>query len=251
MDALLVDAKKQIHAAQQRQKFYADQGRDEADFEIGRRVLLSTKNFRITNPGARKLFPKYVGPFTVLDRVGKVAYKLDLPADISRMHPVFHVSLLKLWSATGPYQPPPWKYMAPDMSYEVDKLLTHRERVPPNCRSAVRDYLVLWKSQDADCTSWEPESRLPDGVVSEYWRSRFPHASSPELEPPLTASLRRSRRLQGLDAEPSDSHHGPHRRAPDGDHSLEGGMIAVMGEQTDSDSVPVAFWLNIFSAAHM
>ena len=141
--------------------------------------------------------------------------------------------------------------MAPAISYEVNTLLTPRERVPPHCHPAVRDHLVLWKFQDAECTSWEPESRLPNGVVSEYWRSRFPHASSPELEPPLTASLRRSRRLQGLDAEPSDSHHGPHRRAPDGDHSLKGGMIAVMGEQTDSDPVPVALLLNICSATHM
>ena len=249
MTSLLAEAKSHIEAAQQRQKFYADQGRNEAEFEVGRRVLLSTKNFRITSPGARKLFPKYVGPFTVLDRVGPVAYKLDLPPEMARMHPVFHVSLLKMWSATGAYQPPPWKYMAPDMTYEVDTLLTHRERIPPHCRTAVRDYLVQWKSEDDACTSWEPESRLPQGVVSGYWRNRNPQASSPELEPPLPASLRRSRRLQGLDAESNDGLRPQQQLGLTGVLPPEGGTLAVVGEQLDGPStVPVALLTSLFAA---
>ena len=43
----------------------------------------------------RKLSPQYVGPFRILSHVGKVAYKLELPAYLSSVHPVFHVSLLK------------------------------------------------------------------------------------------------------------------------------------------------------------
>ncbi|WMV54976.1 hypothetical protein MTR67_048361 [Solanum verrucosum] len=41
------------------------------------------------------LSPKYIGPYRILKRIGKVAYELELPADLAAVHPVFHISLLK------------------------------------------------------------------------------------------------------------------------------------------------------------
>ena len=41
-----------------------------------------------------KLSPRYVGPYKILKRVGKVAYELEFPAELQGMHPVFHISLL-------------------------------------------------------------------------------------------------------------------------------------------------------------
>lgn len=43
----------------------------------------------------RKLSPRYIGPFEILDQVGAVAYRLDLPPDFVNIHPVFHVSMLR------------------------------------------------------------------------------------------------------------------------------------------------------------
>ena len=63
-------------------------------FAVGDKVLLSTHNLNLT--GLRKLKDKYVGPFVVEQRIGEVAYKLDLSsrAALRNVHPVFHVSLL-------------------------------------------------------------------------------------------------------------------------------------------------------------
>lgn len=72
-------AKAAAHAAQQRQKAYADQHRSELEFEVGQLVLLSTLNLSLRNDGCRKLLPRWVGPMKITKRIGKVAYRLDLP----------------------------------------------------------------------------------------------------------------------------------------------------------------------------
>jgi hypothetical protein len=64
------------------------------DFQPGDNVWLSTKNLHKRGERSRKLLPKYIGPFSIVARVGKVAYKLALPAAMGRLHPVFHVGLL-------------------------------------------------------------------------------------------------------------------------------------------------------------
>ncbi|KAG8651877.1 hypothetical protein MANES_06G033425v8 [Manihot esculenta] len=42
-----------------------------------------------------KLAPRYIGPFEILQKIGNVSYKLDLPPSMGRIHPVFHVSMLR------------------------------------------------------------------------------------------------------------------------------------------------------------
>ena len=43
----------------------------------------------------RKLSPRYIGPFEIVERVGPVAYRLDLPEKLSRVHNVFHISMIR------------------------------------------------------------------------------------------------------------------------------------------------------------
>ena len=64
------------------------QRRDVVPFMVGSQMLLSTKNVRLKNPGARKLLPKWIGPFKLIKQVGKVAYQLDLPSNL-KLHDVF------------------------------------------------------------------------------------------------------------------------------------------------------------------
>ncbi|KAD7116859.1 hypothetical protein E3N88_04127 [Mikania micrantha] len=53
-----------------------------------------------------KLAPRYVGPFKILERIGKVAYKLELPPELSNVHPTFHVSNLRKCLADQDLQVP-------------------------------------------------------------------------------------------------------------------------------------------------
>ncbi|GJR70868.1 hypothetical protein Tco_0016933 [Tanacetum coccineum] len=86
-----------MQAAQDRQKSYADRKRKLMEFEVGDRVMLKVSPWKgVVRFGKRgKLNPRYVGPFKVLAIVGKVAYKLELPQELSRVHHTFHVSNLK------------------------------------------------------------------------------------------------------------------------------------------------------------
>jgi len=100
------EAKKHLLAAQNRQKSYADTKRREISFDVGTQVLLNTSNIKLKMPGARKLLPRWIGPFKVVKKVGKVAYKLELPETL-KIHDVFHISLLKSYKTSGKVQPPP------------------------------------------------------------------------------------------------------------------------------------------------
>ncbi|GJY91681.1 hypothetical protein Tco_0507463 [Tanacetum coccineum] len=86
-----------MQAAQDRQKSYADRKRKLMEFEIRDIVMLKVSPWkRVIRFGKRgKLNPRYVRPFKVIAKVGKVSYRLELPQELSRVHHTFHVSNLK------------------------------------------------------------------------------------------------------------------------------------------------------------
>ncbi|GKD99978.1 hypothetical protein Tco_1387962 [Tanacetum coccineum] len=93
-----------MQAAQDRQKSYADWKRKPMEFEVRDRVMVKVSPWKgVIRFGKRgKLNLRYVGPFKVLAKVGKVAYRLELPQELSRVHHTFHVSNLKKCYADKP-----------------------------------------------------------------------------------------------------------------------------------------------------
>ena len=83
-----------LKVAQSREKSYADTKRKEVVYEIGDRAYLRVSPLRgVKRFGVKgKLAPRFVGPYRVLERMGEVAYKLELPEGLSGVHDVFHVS---------------------------------------------------------------------------------------------------------------------------------------------------------------
>nr|GFD29110.1 putative nucleotidyltransferase, ribonuclease H [Tanacetum cinerariifolium] len=96
-NAKVVVSKEKLKEARTRQKSYADKHRRSLEFQTGDHVFLKVspacgvRRFGIKG----KLIPRFIGPFEILDRVGKVLYRLALPPQLSHVHDVFHVSLLR------------------------------------------------------------------------------------------------------------------------------------------------------------
>ncbi|GJV98528.1 hypothetical protein Tco_1553780 [Tanacetum coccineum] len=82
-----------MQAARDRQKSYADKRRRPLEFEVGDKVMLKVAPWKgVMRFGKRgKLNPRYIGPFIIIERIGPVAYRLDLPQELSRVHNVFHI----------------------------------------------------------------------------------------------------------------------------------------------------------------
>ncbi|KAJ9504628.1 hypothetical protein QJQ45_013599, partial [Haematococcus lacustris] len=152
-----------MELAQRRQAYMANKGRQEVEYHTGQLVLLSTKNLRMKPGKAKKLLPRFIGPFKVLEHVGPVAVRLDLPQAMARMHPVFHVSLLRPYTSEHPHLPPPVEWLDEAPLYEVEKLLAHR-----GVRAGkARGYLVKWQGYDDSYNTWEPRNNLVN-CLEEY-----------------------------------------------------------------------------------
>ena len=103
------------------------------EFQVGDEVLLATKTLLVVvaTGGSSKLGPLYCGPFEVVEKY-RTAYKLNLPPQM-KMHPVFHVSQLKLYrrptDVARPYEKPRLVIVDEEIAkFEVDEIINHRKR---------------------------------------------------------------------------------------------------------------------------
>ena len=86
-----------LKVARSRQKSYADRRRSDLEFQVGDYVLLRVSPWKgvIRFRKRGKLGPRYIGPYKIIARVGEVAYRLELPEELSMIHNTFHVSQLR------------------------------------------------------------------------------------------------------------------------------------------------------------
>src|SRR5437667_418806 len=145
-----------LWAAGEYQTKYYNQRHKPRHFNVGDEVLLSSKNIRLARP-SKKLDNHFLGPFKILEVVGKQAYCLELAQTYNRIHPVFHVSLLEPYQRHAGEEPsiPPPAILLPDgEEWEVEKILDE-------CKHYKKThYLVKWHGFPDHENSWEKESDL-------------------------------------------------------------------------------------------
>ncbi|KAI2646962.1 Transposon Tf2-9 polyprotein [Labeo rohita] len=147
------EAHQHLQRAVRRQVATADRRRSDAPtFQVGQKVWLSTRDIRLRLP-CKKLSPRFVGPFTITEQINPVAYRLQLPAHY-RIHPTFHVSLLKphydslFPTEPGREEPPPPMITEEGTIYTVKEILNSRRR------GGRLQYFVDWEGYGPEERSW-------------------------------------------------------------------------------------------------
>jgi hypothetical protein len=157
-----------ILAAQSRQKSYTDKRCSPLEFEVGDHVYLRISPMK----GVRcfgikgKLAPRYIALYPIIDKYGPTSYQVELPAKLSGVHNVFHVSQLKKCLK------PPTDVVVedtiplePDLTYKAHpiRVLDQQDRV--TCNRNTRFYKIQWNNHSEDEAAWEHD---------EFLRSNYP-----------------------------------------------------------------------------
>jgi hypothetical protein len=161
--------KEHLAKAQNRIEVLADKHRTDQEFQVGDKVLLKLQPYTqssVANRPFPKLSYKYFGPYSITDRIGRVAYRLKLPDD-SKIHDVFHVSQLKPFVAD--YTP-----VFSELPITTDIEATNappeqimERRLVKRENTAIPQVRVQWTGLPATSTTWEDYNVL---------RQRYPQA---------------------------------------------------------------------------
>ncbi|KAM1211763.1 hypothetical protein ACFX2I_003496 [Malus domestica] len=155
--------KSNLKAAQDRQKSLAYRHATDRVYDVGNLVFLKLSPWRgVVRFGKRgKLSPRYIGPYEITERIGEVAYILELPLELSKVHNVFHVSMLRHYvsdpSHVIPLQP---LEINPDLTYDEEPvtILDWKDKVLRN--KTVSLVKVLWRNHLVEEATWETEDRM-------------------------------------------------------------------------------------------
>jgi transposase InsO family protein len=162
----LETARKNMINARDKQTHYANKYRRDFSFKEGEEVLLSTQHLSLPQGISKKLSARYTGPFKILQAVGPAAYKLAIPEEWTRnrVHPVFHVSLLKKYNTkSSEFSRRPEQGQdiveieADEKEYEVDRIIGQRITKDKQVQ-----YLVTWKGYDDSEATWESADNVND-----------------------------------------------------------------------------------------
>src|ERR671933_1334648 len=165
----IIQIKEHLKTARSRQKSYADTRRKPLEFEVGDRVMLKVSPWKgvVRFGKGNKLSPRYVGPFKILERIGPVAYRLELPEELSAVHNTFHVSNLKNIMTDETVVVPIDNIHIDDQSQFVELPVEMIDReVTQFKKCSIPIVKVRWSSRRGPEYTWEREDQM---------QTKYPH----------------------------------------------------------------------------
>ncbi|GJU50072.1 hypothetical protein Tco_1219627 [Tanacetum coccineum] len=165
----IIQIKNWLITARSRQKSYADVRRKLTEFEVGDKVMLKVSPWKgVIRFGKRgKLSPRFVGPFKVIERIGPVAYKLELPDKPRGIHNTFHVSNLKRYFVNDDVVIPLEEVQLDSKLHFIEEPAEIVDREVKRLKqSRIPIIKVRWNSRRGPEFTWERE---------DFFRSKYPH----------------------------------------------------------------------------
>jgi hypothetical protein len=170
----LATARTMLLAAQQKQSRDANKSRREYEFAVGEQVMLSTENLNV-GARARKLVAKFAGPHKIIEHPTPNTYRLELPPELSRIHPVFNSSQLKPFRDDNVRftdrprinRPPPIIEEGEEKHF-IEDIKAYR------VRRGVGEFLVKWAGFPDSDSSWRPTKEVDASYIVERFLQRNP-----------------------------------------------------------------------------
>ncbi|KAA3477571.1 DNA/RNA polymerases superfamily protein [Gossypium australe] len=151
------------HFIRRLMKSYADLKHKEIEYYVKDYVFLKVLPWKkILRFGRKsKLSPRFIGPYRILKRMGPVAYQLELPPELNRIHNVFHVSMLRRYHSYPSHIVSMEEIeVKPDLTFEKEPVQILDRDVKVLRRKSVPLVRVLWHNHGSEETMWEPEEAM-------------------------------------------------------------------------------------------
>ncbi len=172
-ERVLDEAHHHLRRAMGRRKLTADLRRsDSPPYQPGQKVWLSTWDIRLLLP-CKKLAPRYVGPFVIQKQINPVTFQLKLPSQY-RIHPTFHVSLLKPYHSPVSPSTEPGPITEP-LILEDGAVYKVRTILDSQCHGGRLEYLVDWEGYGPEERSWIPRDDILDPDLMVEFHLNFPN----------------------------------------------------------------------------
>ncbi|GJR77973.1 putative reverse transcriptase domain-containing protein [Tanacetum coccineum] len=159
----IVQIKSRIQASCDRQKSYADVRRKPLEFQVGDKVMLKVSPWKgVIRFGKRgKLNPRYIGPFKIIAKVRIVAYRLELPKQLSRVHSTFYVSNLNKCLSNETHVIPLEEIQINDkLQFTEEPVKIMDREVKQLKQSRIPIVKVHWNSRRGPEFTWEREDKM-------------------------------------------------------------------------------------------